>query len=130
MLVRGPGATEGEAVGAAERVRKAMESNTMVAPDVELAVTVSVGVAHRTTEMDAPDDLMRMAAGSIGLTPARVYVHMEYHPAPAYLQGDRRPLPDGFSPRPMDGLGGAARLTNLQHPALSGTWGFAPTTGE
>ena len=72
------------------------------------------------------DDLMRMAAGSIGLTPSRVYVQMEYHPAPAYLQGDRRPMPDGFSPRPMDGLGEAARLTNLQNAAFEGMWGFAP----
>ena len=78
----------------------------------------------------APDDLMRMAAGSIGLTPARVYVQMEYHPAPPYLQGDRRPLPDGFSPRPMDGLGEAARLTNLQNAAFEGMWGFAPNNVE
>ncbi len=78
----------------------------------------------------APDDLMRMAAGSIGLTPARVYVQMEYQPAPAYLQGDRRPMPDGFSPRPMDGLGEAARLTNLQNAAFEGMWGFAPNNVE
>lgn len=77
-----------------------------------------------------PDDQMRMAAGSIGLRPARVYVQMEYHPAPAYLQGDRRPLPDGFSPRLMNGLSEAARLTNLQNAAFDGMWGFAPNNVE
>lgn len=76
------------------------------------------------------DDLMRMAAGSIGLTASRVYIQMEYHPAPAYLQGDRRPIPDGFSPRSMEGLGEAARLTNLQNAAFEGMWGFAPNNVE
>ncbi|MCH8223733.1 MAG: GNAT family N-acetyltransferase [Chloroflexi bacterium] len=80
--------------------------------------------------MAATDDLMRMAGGSIGLTQSRVYVQMEYHPAPAYLQGDRRPIPDGFSPRPMDGLREAARLTNLQNAAFEGMWGFAPNNVE
>jgi mycothiol synthase len=78
----------------------------------------------------APDDLMRMAAESIGLTPVRAYVQMEYHPAPSYLQGDRRPMPDGFSARPMDGFGEAARLTNLQNAAFEGMWGFAPNNVE
>ena len=80
--------------------------------------------------MAATDDLMRMAGGSIGMTQSRVYVQMEYHPAPAYLQGDRRPIPDGFSPRPMDGLREAALLTNLQNAAFEGMWGFAPNNVE
>ncbi len=94
----------------------------------ERAKEEGAGVMH--VPIAEADDLMRIAAGSIGLTPSRVYLQMEYHPAPPYLQGDRRPMPDGFSPRPMDGPGDSARLTDLQNAAFDGMWGFAPNNVE
>lgn len=70
------------------------------------------------------------AARSLSMRPARVSYWMEYHPAPAYLRGDYRPLPEGYSLRAMAGDGEPAALTALQNAAFEGSWGYSPNSVE
>jgi mycothiol synthase len=64
------------------------------------------------------------------MRPVRTYQQLEYHPAPSYLRGDFRPLPDGYSTRTLDGVGEAAILRELQNICFLGLWGYAPNNDE
>lgn len=56
-----PGATAEMAAVAAERVRAAVESNRIEQGDVNLAITVSVGVAQRDSQTSRSADLLKLA---------------------------------------------------------------------
>jgi diguanylate cyclase (GGDEF)-like protein len=53
--------SEGMAAVAAERLRQAVEANTVRCGELSLRVTVSLGVAERTADMKSFDDLLRAA---------------------------------------------------------------------
>ncbi len=59
FLVICPRTNEAEGAIAAERLRAAVEANSVAHGGMELGVTVSLGVAQRTPEMTSPDDLLR-----------------------------------------------------------------------
>ena len=61
FLVLCPHAEEAEAAVGAERMRRAVENGTVHVGDLELRVTISVGVAGRAPAMSRPDDLVRAA---------------------------------------------------------------------
>ena len=61
FLVLCPNATAGMAAQGAERLRQAVESHTVRHKDLELAVTVSIGVAQREAGTGTPDDLLKNA---------------------------------------------------------------------
>ncbi len=61
FLVLCPYTTVVQAQAAANRLRQAVESNCMRIGLTELRVTISVGVAERTDEMGAPDELVHAA---------------------------------------------------------------------
>lgn len=61
FLVLCPNTTEARAAIAAERLRMTVEGHVVRVDKLELAVTVSLGVAERTGEMTAPDELLRVA---------------------------------------------------------------------
>ena len=61
FLVLCPETTEPEATKAAERLRAAVEHNQIPLNDQKVQVTVSLGVAGRTAQMQAPDDMLKAA---------------------------------------------------------------------
>lgn len=61
FLVLCPDATEAQAAIAAERLRETVEQRVVRVNRLELAVTVSLGVAERTRTMTVPDELLRVA---------------------------------------------------------------------
>ena len=88
------------------------------------------GAALVNVPVPGGDGELGLAVRSLSMRPVRVYHRMEYHPAPAYLRGDYRPLPEGYSIRTMAGDGELAALTALQNAAFEGSWGFSPNTVE
>jgi mycothiol synthase len=59
----------------------------------------------------------------------RVYHGMDYHPAPAYLGGSHRPVPDGYKVRTMtSNAGDVQRLMDVQNAAFDGSWGYEANT--
>lgn len=60
FLVICPHATEEMAAVGAERMRRAVEANTVVVGDLTLRTTISLGVSQRREEMQSPDDLLRL----------------------------------------------------------------------
>ena len=69
FLVICPRSDEAMAAVAAERLRVAVEANCISHGGLDLEVTVSLGVAQRTPEMQRPDDLLR--AGDSALYAAK-----------------------------------------------------------
>ena len=61
FLILCPKSSEAAAAVAAERLRREVEARVIVSGDLQLRVTISVGVAERTAEMTSPDDLLRTA---------------------------------------------------------------------
>jgi len=61
FLVICPKASEEQAAVAAERLRLAMGQKVIQLPDTTYQVTISLGVAQRTTEMTGPDGLLKAA---------------------------------------------------------------------
>ena len=61
FLVLCPDATEAEAAITAERLRASVEQRVVRVDKLELAATVSLGVAERTGTMTVPDELLRIA---------------------------------------------------------------------
>lgn len=61
FLVLCPQADESEAAVAAERLRRVVEANVIRSSGLELQVTVSLGVAEKTSPMAAPNDMLRAA---------------------------------------------------------------------
>jgi mycothiol synthase len=65
-----------------------------------------------------------------GYMQIRIFNELKYRPAPAYLEGDYRPLPEGISLRPFVSGADEAALANVQNAAFEGSFGFAPNTPE
>ncbi len=65
FLVVCPGTHEALASIGAERLRRAVEDNTIQDGEFTLRVTVSLGVAERTRTMSGPDDLLRAADNAL-----------------------------------------------------------------
>ena len=61
FLMLCPLSTETMAAVGAERLRTATESSVVQCGDLELRVTISLGIAERTPAMSGPDDLLRAA---------------------------------------------------------------------
>ncbi|GEM_PF-493455 len=93
----------------------------------DLALEAGIRTLH--LPVDSKDDGTRIAAGSIGMQAVRVYIGMEYHPAPAYLGGNHRPVPDGYSVRTMTNSDDdVERLMNVQNAAFADSWGYEANT--
>ena len=93
----------------------------------DLAIEYGMNTLH--VPVDATDNEARMTVGSIGMRAVRVYHGMEYHPAPAYLGGNHRPVPDGYSVRTMtNDEEDIERLMNVQNAAFEGSWGYEANT--
>ncbi len=60
-----PRSTEAMAATAAERLRKVVEANVVKSDNLEVRVTISLGVAQRMPEMKRPDDLLRAADAAL-----------------------------------------------------------------
>ena len=60
----------------------------------------------------------------------RTFNELKYRPAPAYLEGDYRPLPSGVSLRPFVSGKDEQALADVQNAAFEGSFGFAPNTAE
>jgi len=60
-----PRSAAAAAHNAAERIRAAVEANTICAGEQELAVTVSAGVAQRSEQMRSPEELFKAADGAL-----------------------------------------------------------------
>ena len=61
FLILCPDSTEAMAFVGADRLRRAIEANTIKHGELPLGVTISIGVAERTPEMAGPDNLLRAA---------------------------------------------------------------------
>jgi mycothiol synthase len=93
----------------------------------DLAIECGMNTLH--VPVDGADNAVRMTVGSIGMHAVRVYHDMEYHPAPAYLGGNHRPVPDEYSVRTMvDSDEDNERLMNIQNAAFMGSWGYEVNT--
>ena len=68
--------------------------------------------------------------GTSGYERIRTFNELKYRPAPAYLEGDYRPLPVGVSLRPFVSGADEADLASVQNAAFEGSFGFAPNTPE
>ena len=82
-----------------------------------------VNVHHSNKQLNA---FMKAA----GYDQIRTFNELKYRPAPAYLEGDYRPLPDGVSLRPFESDSDEAALASVQNAAFEGSFGFAPNTPE
>jgi len=70
FLVICSGADEATAAVGAERLRRAVEARTIRCEDLELSVTITLGVAQRTPTMAAPDELLKAADSAMYLAKA------------------------------------------------------------
>ncbi len=61
FLILLPSAQAEMATVAAERIRAAIETNRVKCGDLELSVTISIGVAERTGATPSPEDLLKLA---------------------------------------------------------------------
>ena len=61
FLILCPHSTDVMAAVGAERIRQAVETHVIRPGDLELSVTMSLGVAQQTLEMTDPDHLLRAA---------------------------------------------------------------------
>jgi len=86
------------------------------------ALEAGVGILH--VPISADDAADRRSVGLIGMQATRVYQAMEYHPVPAYLGANHRPVPDGYTVRTMAGNGDVKKLTDVQNQAFAGSWGY------
>ena len=90
FLVLCPDATEAQATIVAERLRKAVEQHVVRVDKLELAVTVSLGVAERTRTMTVPDELLRVADQAL-------YAAKDAGRNRSFRAGDLRELEDCFT---------------------------------
>jgi mycothiol synthase len=92
-------------------------------------VAIESGMNTLHIPVDASDDETRMSAGAIGMRAVRVYHGMDYHPAPSYLGGNHRPVPDGYTVRKMtNSADDIQRLMEVQNAAFAGSWGYEANT--
>ena len=108
-----------------------LDALTMQPRLLRMARDLALGAGMNTLHLpvDSKDNAARLAAGSIGMRAVRVYHGMEYHPAPAYLGGSHRPIPDGYTVRTMsDSDDDVERLMNVQNAAFADSWGYEANT--
>jgi diguanylate cyclase (GGDEF)-like protein len=65
FLVICPNTTAAQAANGAERLRVAVESHVIRAPDFEARATVSLGIAERTPDMTGIDALLKAADAAV-----------------------------------------------------------------
>ena len=92
--------------------------------------THDVGVALHQVNIHQTNKRLRSFIDSAGYRKIRIFNELKYRPAPAYLEGDYRPLPDGVSLRPFVTGVDETALATVQNAAFEGSFGFAPNTPE
>jgi mycothiol synthase len=88
------------------------------------------GVAVHQVHVHHMNTRLRSFMDAAGYRQIRIFNELKYRPAPAYLEGDYRPLPEGVSLRPFVSGADEAALANVQNAAFEGSFGFAPNTPE
>jgi mycothiol synthase len=88
------------------------------------------GVAVHQVNVHHTNTRLRSFMDAAGYMQIRIFNELKYRPAPAYLEGDYRPLPEGISLRPFVSGADEAALANVQNAAFEGSFGFAPNTPE
>jgi len=88
------------------------------------------GVAVHQVNVHHTNRRLRSFMVAAGYEQIRTFNELEYRPAPAYLEGDYRPLPAGVSLRPFVLDSDEASLASVQNAAFEGSFGFAPNTPE
>ncbi len=88
------------------------------------------GVAVHQVNVHHTNRVLRSFMGTSGYERIRTFNELKYRPAPAYLEGDYRPLPVGVSLRPFVSGADEADLASVQNAAFEGSFGFAPNTPE
>jgi|TARA_B110000263_G_scaffold223681_1_gene213573 mycothiol synthase len=88
------------------------------------------GVAVHQVNVHQTNTRLRSFIDSAGYRQIRIFNELKYRPAPAYLEGDYRPLPDGVSLRPFVTGVDEVALATVQNAAFEGSFGFAPNTPE
>ncbi|HIF12300.1 MAG TPA: GNAT family N-acetyltransferase [Dehalococcoidia bacterium] len=88
------------------------------------------GVAVHQVNVHHTNTRLRSFMDAAGYMQIRIFNELKYRPAPAYLEGDYRPLPEGISLRPFVSGADEAALANMQNAAFEGSFGFAPNTPE
>jgi mycothiol synthase len=88
------------------------------------------GVAVHQMNVHHTNTRLRSFMDAAGYDQIRIFNELKYRPAPAYLEGDYRPLPEGVSLRPFVSGADEAALAIVQNAAFEGSFGFAPNTPE
>ncbi|MDP6822175.1 MAG: GNAT family N-acetyltransferase [Dehalococcoidia bacterium] len=88
------------------------------------------GVAVHQVNVHHTNGQLRSFVARAGYEQIRTFNELKYRPAPAYLEGDYRPLPAGVSLRPFVSGADEASLASVQNAAFEGSFGFAPNTPE
>ena len=88
------------------------------------------GVAVHQVNVHDSNTRLRSFMDAAGYRQIRTFNELKYRPAPAYLEGDYRPLPSGVSMRPFVPGDDEQALADLQNAAFEGSFGFAPNTAE
>ena len=88
------------------------------------------GVAVHQVNVHHTNSRLRSFMDAAGYKQIRIFNELKYRPAPAYLEGDYRPLPEGVTLRPFVSGSDEAALAIVQNAAFEGSFGFAPNTPE
>ncbi len=88
------------------------------------------GVSVHQVNVHHTNKCLRSFMIAAGYDQIRVFNELTYRPAPAYLEGDYRPLPEGVLLRPFVIDADEASLASVQNNAFEGSFGFAPNTPE
>jgi mycothiol synthase len=88
------------------------------------------GVAVHQVNVHHTNSRLRSFMDAAGYKQIRIFNELKYRPAPAYLEGDYRPLPEGVTLRLFVSGSDEAALAIVQNAAFEGSFGFAPNTPE
>ncbi|MBT3942730.1 MAG: GNAT family N-acetyltransferase [Chloroflexi bacterium] len=88
------------------------------------------GVAVHQVNVHHANKRLQTVMIAAGYEQIRTFNELKYRPAPAYLEGDYRPLPAGVTLRPFVVGSDEASLASVQNAAFEGSFGFAPNTPE
>jgi mycothiol synthase len=90
----------------------------------------AAGVAVHQVNVHHSNKTLSSFMKAAGYDQIRTFNELKYRPAPAYLEGDYRPLPDGVSLRAFESGSDEVSLASVQNAAFEGSFGFAPNTPE
>jgi mycothiol synthase len=90
----------------------------------------AAGVAVHQVNVHHSNKMLSTFMKAAGYDQIRTFNELKYRPAPAYLEGDYRPLPDGVSLRAFESGSDEVSLASVQNAAFEGSFGFAPNTPE